>query len=41
MAAIKNMCKRVVWLSHGKVVQAGPAEEVVKQFETFMNVEHS
>jgi ABC-type polysaccharide/polyol phosphate transport system ATPase subunit len=41
MESIKNMCSRAVWLSHGKVAQAGPAEEVVKQFETFMNVEHS
>ncbi|MGA9397409.1 MAG: ABC transporter ATP-binding protein [Anaerolineaceae bacterium] len=40
MDAIKKMCSRAAWLSHGKVIQIGSSEDVVQHFESFMNVEH-
>lgn len=39
MGSIQRMCSRSAWLSHGEIVQVGPAEEVVKQFQEFMEVE--
>ncbi len=38
MTGVQKMCNRVAWLNHGKIEQIGPAEEVVRKFETFMNV---
>lgn len=38
MSSIQKMCDRAVWLDRGKVVQIGPADEVVQRFEEFMNV---
>ncbi len=38
MGMVEKMCSRAAWLDHGKVVQVGPAEDVVKQFEKFMEV---
>ncbi len=38
MDSILNMCNRVAWLSHGEIVQTGPAEEVVKMYQDFMEV---
>lgn len=29
---IKNLCDRVVWLEHGKVVKIGPAKEVCEEY---------
>ena len=29
LAQIKRICRRVIWLEHGRIVQDGPAEEVV------------
>lgn len=29
---IKNLCNRVVWLEHGKVVKIGPAKEVCEEY---------
>lgn len=37
MAAIKNMCSRVVWLDHGRVMELGEAAQVVEKFEKYMN----
>jgi ABC-type polysaccharide/polyol phosphate transport system ATPase subunit len=39
MGNIQKMCGRAAWLSHGEIVQVGPAEDVVKQFQIFMEVE--
>ncbi len=33
MAAIQRLCKRVIWLNAGRIVQDGPAESVVSQYE--------
>lgn len=41
MSVILRLCSRVAWLNHGEVVQVGTAEEVVKQFEVFMEVPSS
>ena len=29
---IKNLCNRVVWLEHGKVIKVGPAEEICEEY---------
>jgi ABC-type polysaccharide/polyol phosphate transport system ATPase subunit len=39
MGNIQKMCGRAAWLNHGEIVQVGPAEDVVKQFQIFMEVE--
>jgi ABC-type polysaccharide/polyol phosphate transport system ATPase subunit len=39
MGSIQKMCDRAAWLNHGEIVQIGPVEDVVKQFEIFMEVE--
>jgi ABC-2 type transport system ATP-binding protein len=39
MGTIQRMCARAAWLNHGEIVQVGLAEEVVKQFHSFMEVE--
>jgi len=39
MSSILKMCNRAAWLNHGEIVQVGPAEDVVKQFQIFMEVE--
>jgi ABC-type polysaccharide/polyol phosphate transport system ATPase subunit len=39
MESIRKICGRAAWLSHGKIIQVGGSEEVVRQFEMFMNVE--
>lgn len=38
MRSIESICTRVVWLDHGKIIEVGQAEEVVKRFEKFMNI---
>lgn len=38
MDNIRRMCDRAAWLNHGEVVEVGEAEEVVTNFEKFMNV---
>lgn len=38
MSNIKNMCDRAAWLSHGKIIEMGKADDVVEKFEKFMNV---
>ena len=32
MAAVENLCTRVLWLDRGRVVRIGPAEEVVREY---------
>jgi lipopolysaccharide transport system ATP-binding protein len=32
MAAVTRLCKRVIWLDRGRVVQDGPAHEVVNEY---------
>jgi ABC-2 type transport system ATP-binding protein/lipopolysaccharide transport system ATP-binding protein len=39
MGSIQRMCNRAAWLSHGEIVQVGPTEDVVKQFQIFMEVD--
>jgi ABC-type polysaccharide/polyol phosphate transport system ATPase subunit len=34
MSGVLKICNRVAWLNHGEIVQVGPTEDVVKQFET-------
>ena len=29
---IKNLCNRVVWLEHGKVVKIGPAKQICEEY---------
>ncbi len=38
MENIRSMCSRAAWLDHGKLIQAGAANDVVNQFEKFMGV---
>jgi ABC-type polysaccharide/polyol phosphate transport system ATPase subunit len=38
MGGIQKMCNRAAWLNHGEIVQVGPADDVVKQFQVFMEV---
>jgi len=38
MEAVKDMCNRAAWLSHGEIIAMGETEDVVQQFEKFMNV---
>lgn len=35
---IKNLCDRVVWLEHGKVVKNGPAKEVCEEYKESMGL---
>jgi lipopolysaccharide transport system ATP-binding protein len=34
MNAIRRICTRVVWIDRGKIIQAGPTEEVVRAYTT-------
>jgi ABC-type polysaccharide/polyol phosphate transport system ATPase subunit len=38
MSSIQKMCGRVAWLNHGEIVQMGPTEEVIKQFQSYMGI---
>jgi ABC-type polysaccharide/polyol phosphate transport system ATPase subunit len=38
METIRRMCSRVAWLSHGKIVRVGGADEVVSQYKEYMDV---
>jgi ABC-type polysaccharide/polyol phosphate transport system ATPase subunit len=33
LISLENMCNRAVWLDHGRVVQAGPAPEVIAAYK--------
>ena len=33
MASVKSLCKRVVWLNHGKVIFTGSPAEVLPKYE--------
>ena len=33
---VKKLCKRAIWLDHGKLMADGPAEEVCNQYQTAM-----
>jgi len=39
MGSILKMCGRAAWLNHGEIVQVGQADQVIRQFEIFMEVE--
>jgi lipopolysaccharide transport system ATP-binding protein len=32
LAAIRRICTRVIWIDHGRIVQAGPTDEVVSAY---------
>lgn len=34
---VKELCKRAIWLDHGKLMADGPTEEVYQQYEKKMN----
>jgi ABC-2 type transport system ATP-binding protein len=34
LAAVRSMCSRAAWLEHGSLRAVGPADEVVRQYET-------
>jgi lipopolysaccharide transport system ATP-binding protein len=41
MAAVENLCHRILWIDGGKVRQDGPASEVIKAYmSTFANAQH-
>jgi ABC-type polysaccharide/polyol phosphate transport system ATPase subunit len=39
MSMVQNLCDRVVWLDHGKIIQIGEAGDIVKKFKSFMDVD--
>lgn len=34
--SIKELCNKVIWLDHGKIVKAGNTKEVCREYEKFM-----
>lgn len=38
MGGIQRMCNRVAWLDHGEIIKAGQTDDVVLQFQKFMDV---
>ena len=39
MNTVENLCDRVAWLDHGKIIQIGEASDMVKEFKSFMDVD--
>lgn len=37
MHSLRSICDRVIWVSHGQIVQDGPAEAVIASYEEFMS----
>jgi ABC-2 type transport system ATP-binding protein len=40
LAAVRDMCARAAWLEHGRLRAIGPADEVVRQYETNAGIGH-
>ncbi|MCR5794281.1 MAG: ABC transporter ATP-binding protein [Solobacterium sp.] len=40
MESVRSVCKNALWLSHGKVMAAGPVDEVSDQYLRFLDEEH-
>lgn len=39
--AVRGLCKRAIWLDHGKVIADGPASDVIDQYLVFENEKHA
>jgi ABC-type branched-subunit amino acid transport system ATPase component len=33
MELVRDFCKRIIWLQHGKIVADGPVDEVIEKYE--------
>jgi ABC-type polysaccharide/polyol phosphate transport system ATPase subunit len=36
MQTLQRLCSRVIWLDHGHILQDGPPQEVISQYQEFM-----
>ncbi len=41
LEAVRSLCKRVIWLDHGRIVADGPAGEVIDRYLTYENAKHA
>src|SRR5207245_1222051 len=39
--AVRGLCKRTIWLDHGRVMADGPSGEVVDRYLTYENERHA
>jgi ABC-type polysaccharide/polyol phosphate transport system ATPase subunit len=37
MESVKSVCENALWLSHGKVMAAGPVDEVAEKYVQFLD----
>ena len=33
MELVRDFCKRIIWLQHGKIIADGPVDEVIEKYE--------
>ena len=41
LEAVRSLCRRVIWLDHGKMIADGPAGEVIDRYLTYENARHA
>ncbi|HKP54304.1 MAG TPA: ABC transporter ATP-binding protein [Chloroflexia bacterium] len=41
LEAVRSLCRRVIWLDHGKMIADGPAGEVIDRYLTYENAKHA
>ncbi len=41
LEAVRSLCRRVIWLDHGKIIADGPAGEVIDRYLTYENAKHA
>ena len=41
LEAVRGLCRRVIWLDHGKVIADGPAGEVIDRYLAYENEKHA
>jgi lipopolysaccharide transport system ATP-binding protein len=40
LEAVRSLCRRVIWLDHGRMIADGPAGEVIDRYLTYENAKH-
>lgn len=40
LEAVRSLCRRVIWLDHGRMIADGPAGEVIDRYLTYENARH-
>lgn len=41
LEAVRSLCQRVIWLDHGRLVEDGPAGEVIDRYLVYENEKHA